>query len=208
MSLSIKLIMQKEGEGNRPPLSRLWGSMVYMAGAIDRCPNGGKPWRDWLTPQLNKLGVIVLDPLRKPIDIGLEDDDFRAARKIWKEKGDFDQFAKIMKLVRNSDLRFVDKADFLIVCLDLSIQATGTYEEIFLSNRQKKPVLIWCPQGKKAIPDWLYGVIDHKFFFNTTEEILEYLTVINTSKDIEPLERWLCIDYRKLYSQIGVFNDG
>lgn len=210
MSIKSDIVQDRPDESRAVSVSRnrLWGSIVYLSGSIDACPNGGAPWRNQITPLLNKMGIIVLDPLKKPIDIGLESTDFREERAIWKKNGEFDKLSEVMKKVRNSDLRFVDISGFTIVCLDLSIPVCGTMEEIFLFNRQKKPIVIWCPQGKKCIPDWMFGVINHNFFFNSMQEVLEYLDYVNKSEKPETLGRWLVIDYKKLYSQIGVFNDG
>src|SRR4051812_40747433 len=123
-------------------LNRLKGSVTYLAGAIDLCPNHGTTWRKNITPLLTQLGVTVYNPLEKPINIGLENDDNRSTRKILKDQGKFKEFAQIMKIIRHADLRMIDKSDFLIAYLDLNIFACGTIEEISWCNKTKKPILI------------------------------------------------------------------
>ena len=54
----------------------------------------------------------------------------------------YEELSGLMKTIRSVDLRLVDISDFLIVSLDLNTHPCGTYEEIFLANRQKKPIII------------------------------------------------------------------
>ena len=103
------------------------------------------------------------------------------------------QYSKIRTVygsIRNADLRCVDVSDFLIAHIDLSVHACGTYEEIVTANRQKKPILIWCEQGKSKAPNWLFFMLDHEQIFGSMEEIIEHLQYINTVKDKTKLKRW------------------
>ena len=84
-----------------------------------------------------------------------------------------------MRVIRNTDLRMVDLSDFLIVNLDIDKQPCGTYEELFLANRQKKPIILRIPQGKENTPDWLLGTIPHETIFSSWEEIKAYLNTVN-----------------------------
>lgn len=180
-------------------MNRLAGSMVYAAGPIDRCPDGGKQWRAALAPELRRRGIVMLDPLKKPTDVGLEDDDHRGERASWKASGDYERFAAVMRKIRAVDLRLVDKADFLIVKMDLDVFMCGTMEELFLANRQHKVVLVWCPQGIGRIPDWMYGVLPHEFFFDTIDGVLAYIDHVATAPDIDTLNRWLFLNHNDLY---------
>lgn len=185
-------------------MNRLLGTRAYCAGPIDRCPQGGAHWRQQLKPLLAERGIITLDPLDKPVDVGLEDDDHRAERSLWKQRGEYARFAAVMRVVRAVDLRLVDLADFLIVYLDMDVQMCGTMEEIFLSNRQKKPCLIWCPQGRVNIPDWLYGTLNFEMFFETLDEVITYLDHVATAPEVDSHRRWMFLDYLKLYSGLDV----
>jgi nucleoside 2-deoxyribosyltransferase len=171
-------------------MNRLKGQRVYLAGPIDRCPDQGNTWRDTLIPFLKEKGLIVFNPIAKPINVGREDPEARNYRKNLKEMENYDQLSLLMKEIRNVDLRMVDISDFLIVNLDLDIHPCGTLEEIFLANREKKPILIRMEQGKKQCPDWLFGTVPHRMIFSTWEEIKEYLTYIDTSNQIETFKRW------------------
>ena len=58
-------------------MNRLKGMRTYLAGAMDRVPDGGTGWRDKITPLLERMGVIVLNPCDKPSEVGKEDKDTR-----------------------------------------------------------------------------------------------------------------------------------
>lgn len=179
-------------------MGRLFGSRCYLAGPIDRAADSGAGWRNDIRPELEKLGVNVFDPLHKPINLGLEDDDSRSVRKDWKALEDYDQLAKQMKLIRNVDLRMVDITDFIIANIDMSIPMCGTYEEIFLANKQKKPIIVRCPQGKKALPDWLFGTLPHQMMFGTWDEAIKYIKAVNNREDQRHFKRWFHFDWQKV----------
>ncbi len=52
-------------------MNRLDGMRTYLAGAMDRVPDGGVGWRNRITPMLKSLGVTVFDPCDKPIVVGV-----------------------------------------------------------------------------------------------------------------------------------------
>lgn len=171
-------------------MSRLLGTRAYLIGSIDRTADSGHGWRNALIPYLEELGVTVFNPLNKPIDIGLEHDDARAARDKYKKTQDWDALADIMKKVRCVDLRMVDVCDFIVACLDLSEHPCGTYEELFWANREKKPILVYCKQGKAQIPDWLFGAIPHQHMFDTWVDLKLYLNHVAYDKEYEHYKRW------------------
>lgn len=171
-------------------MNRLKNQRVYLAGAMDRVADRGATWRDNITPFLNELGVVVFNPISKPTDIGLEDQDSHTIKTKLKKQHRYDELSHMMKTIRSVDLRLVDISDFLIVNLDLNVHPCGTLEEIFLANRQKKPILIHMVQGKDQTPDWLFGTIPHQMIFSCWEDIKEYLIHINSSENIDTYKRW------------------
>lgn len=157
-------------------MNRLTGMRAYLCGAMDLALDGGVGWRQALGTWLsNKHGVIVLDPTRKPCDLGSEDMENREYRRQLKIAGDYETLAREMRVIRSVDLRLVDIADFLVVNLDLSVFTCGTMEEIFWANRCKRPILIHVEQGKVRCPDWLYGTLPHEHIFSEWDEIYDYL---------------------------------
>ena len=170
--------------------NRLKNQRVYLAGAMDRVHDRGNGWRDNITPFLENLGVIVFNPIKKPTKIGKEDAETHRYKTKLKLEKKYDELSDIMKVIRGVDLRLVDISDFLIVNLDLDVHPCGTYEEIFLANRSKKPVVVHMEQGKHNAPDWLFGTIPHKMIFSTWTEIQDYLNYIDTHAEIEHHNRW------------------
>lgn len=168
-------------------MHRLKGSRCYLSGAMEKVSDGGVQWRQALRPFLENLGVTVLDPTDKPTDIIPE------TPLAWKEmriRGEYDQLRKEMRLLRHIDLRLVDIADFVIVNLDNDVQTCGTWEEIDVANRQKKPVILRIKQGKNHCPLWLFGKLPHEMFFNGWDGVKEYLELVNEGK-VNCLRRWL-----------------
>lgn len=158
---------------------------------MDRAKDAGIGWRRNTRWSQNHLGVQWLDPTRKPIDIGVEDDESRARRKQSKKLGKLGPVVDEMKSIRRVDLRMVDVSDFLIVNLDMDIHACGTYEEIFLANRQKKPILIHVEQGRNAVPDWLLGTVPEEHIFDSWGDLYDYLNLVDGDPGwSDPYGRW------------------
>lgn len=124
---------------------------------------------------------------------GSEDFDHREERARWKREGDYDRFADCMRKIRRVDLRLVDISDFLVAHIDTEVYAWGTPEEITLANRQKKPVLVWCRQGKLGAPDWLFGQIPHQHIFDTRDDLMVYLSKIDSGEIEDDTRRWLFV---------------
>lgn len=171
-------------------INNLKGMRTYLVGAMDRVPDGGINWRQKITHELHKMNLVVLDPCDKPVHSIKEDQETRWWIDYYKETGQFNKIRDIYGNIRNADLRCVDVSDFIIAHIDLDVHACGTYEEIVTANRQKKPILIWCKQGKSAAPNWLFFMLDHEHIFNSMEDLLLYLNNINKVKSKINLKRW------------------
>lgn len=178
-------------------MNRLQGMRGYLGGAMEHAEGLGIEWRKNIQNQTENLGVIWLDPTDKPIDIGIEDIENHEARKKLKNEFRFDEVANTMKVIRCVDLRMVDLADFLIVNLDITVHTAGTYEELFLANRQKKPIILKVKQGKYNCPDWLFATIPHQMIFSTWGEVLGYLEHIAHDPIVEHRKRWYFFDFDK-----------
>ncbi len=171
--------------------NRLNKSRCYLFGAVDRVLDGGHGWRNHITSFLQPLGVEVFNPLKKPTTAGIESIETVKYKNLLKKEKRYEELSSIMKAIRNVDLRMVDVCDFLIANIDLDHYAVGTYEEIFLANRQKKPIVIHIEQGKQNAPDWLFGAIPHELIFSDWEELELYILHINGSNSFENYNRWI-----------------
>jgi nucleoside 2-deoxyribosyltransferase len=171
-------------------MNRLKNQRVYLAGAMDRVADRGATWRDNITPFLQQMDIVVFNPIKKPSSEGSEDKDTHQTKIKLKNQQRYDELSNIMKTIRAVDLRLVDISDFMIVNLDLDHHACGTYEEISLANRSKKPILIHIEQGKQQTPDWLFGTVPHQWFFSEWNDLKNYLLHVNNDENIEHYNRW------------------
>jgi nucleoside 2-deoxyribosyltransferase len=171
-------------------MNRLKGQRAYLCGPVDRVSDRGHGWRDNISDFLIPLGVEIFNPLKKPNEVGSEDDNVAIKKAQLKKEKKWEELSIMMKKIRTTDLRMVDVCDFLVVYLDLDTHPCGTYDEVFLANSQKKPILIHIKQGKENTPDWMFGVISHDFFFSDWKSLQEYLLHVNSCDKINTYKRW------------------
>jgi len=183
-------------------MNRLQGSLCYLVGSIDDSNDLGVGWRREIIPLLKELGVISIDPTNKPSpdDYLKEDSTAHKQCDIFRENEQWESLHNYGNPIRGYDLRCTDKADFIIVCLDYDCVLTGTLEELFISNHNQKPVLIFCVQGKKKIPNWIYWAIKPKYIFNNVNEIIEYLEDVDEGLE-DSDKRWKFFDWNKITEQ-------
>lgn len=182
-------------------MNKLNGSLVYLAGPIDFAIDLGVGWRKKIKPELKKMGMLVLDPTNKPVhdDDALlnEDVENHALRNQLKQEGKYDELSESGKMVRAFDLRCVDKSDCVIGYIDRDITMTGTLEEIFWANRMKKPTLIFCKQGKKALSDWFFWAFPPRYLHGSMEEVIEHLRKVDQGEEVDN-KRWHFFDWKKI----------
>ena len=172
-------------------MGKLKGSRCYLSGAMEMLQDNGEQWRADLTPFLQNLGVVVLDPCDKPIDVAVEDHDRWVAERTYRQ---YDKLAKEIRVLRCVDLRMVDVCDFVIVNLNNDIRTCGTWEEIFLANREKKPVIFHLTPGKRECPLWLFGTFPHQMMFDSWAEVKHYLCEVDMGM-VPSVDRWLLFDF-------------
>ena len=177
---------------------KLTGMRTYLAGAMDRVPDGGVGWRNRITPILKSMGVTVLNPCDKPVEVGLEDEGTRFEIEKLKQSGQFEEIRKRYGVIRTLDLRCVDISDFIIASVDTEVHACGTYEEIAVANSQKKPVLVWSQQGKNNAPNWLFFMLPHQHIFGSIHDLLEYLINVDSGRDIKHYKRLFFFDQNRM----------
>ena len=183
-------------------MNRLKGHSVYLVSPIDDCPEGGKTWREYFGNFLKSLEIGVFDPTKKPLDIIDETLDNVAYIKNLKKAGDYTRVRNIMRKIVAADLHCCDLANFIVAFLDLNLAMCGTISEITFASLQKKPVIIICPQGKAAVPSWLFGLgLKHEMFFETFDDAENYIKHIAFDEKIDDLGRWRFIDYNKVFNE-------
>lgn len=180
-------------------MNKLKGNICYCIGPLDRNSlDKARAWRKDIKAFLRSMNVMPIDPLDKPLDDYVEDEEFINRRHEYLETNNYDALSDLMKPVRNADLRFTDKADFIICDLDMNAVPCGTLEEVFSSNRAKKPILVHCPQGIEKIPLWLFGTLPHELFFDNWDALKNYLIKVNSGEDTRTFNRWWFINWEKL----------
>ena len=162
---------------------KLTGMRTYLAGAMDRVADGGVGWRNRISPILKSMGITVLNPCDKPVEVGLEDEGTRSEIEHLKFTKQYDKIRNDYGVIRT---------------IDTNVHACGTYEEIAVANSQKKPVLIWCQQGKHNAPNWLFFMLPHQHIFGSLDALLEYLVNVDTGRDIKHYKRWFFFDQAKM----------
>ena len=176
-------------------MNRLKNTRAYLGGAMDRTIDNGETWRKQIRHHLNNLDIVWLDPTRKPISIGIEDEESRRQRRVNKETGEYDLVADEMIPIHDVDIRMVNISDFLIVNIDISVHACGTYFEFKQANDQNKPVLVHVEQSKADCPDWLFSEIPHEHIFDNWIDLRLYVCHIANDRVIDHLGRWMFFDF-------------
>lgn len=159
-------------------MSNLNGMTCYLSYPMEAksvCCDWTKP----MTQFLKSIGVNVFNPSEKPFHPLLNDEqgyiNDLVANKDW------NKLSEVMHEINRIDLRMVDKSDFIIARISNTISTAGAIHEIINADLQKKPVLIFCPEGKEFVNKWLFGFLDHTLFFTDVMQIMTYLSYINVS---------------------------
>ena len=175
-------------------MNRLKGLACYLSGALSFAEDRGKAWRDEMTEFLLPRNVVVFNPLRHVFWGTKEIDKIKRPRmdRLLKA-GEFGKLRDEMKQLNHWDLRCVDLSSFIIVLIDTRTYTCGTFEEIFSANKSQKPVLIVNPQGKKKMPNWLFGRFPHEHYFNSFDSLKRYLNNI----DCNPKYKWTKADRKR-----------
>lgn len=153
---------------------------VYLAGAIERAPDGGIGWRKEITPTLKRMGFKVFNPC-------IETDGLLAKKLGWKKfaiekwrdlkENNPTKFTEIGKWIVDQDLIAVDNSDIMIVYFDKYVtMGAGTYGEITVARYLDMPAYVLIAQDflVKDIPLWVTGCATE--IVTTQEELVDILS--------------------------------
>jgi len=163
-------------------MSVLKGKRAYLSGPIEFSDN--LDWR--IEPKrvlAEEFGLDIHDPFDDPKQS--KSDELLEARK----NKDLKKIREIAKAFVRKDLSEVDASKLLIAYLPAGVRTTGAIHEIIVSNENKCPTLLVCPQGAEMIPFWLFGFIGTEFMFSSWEELYKYLREVNDGKHVDS-DRW------------------
>jgi hypothetical protein len=151
----------------------------------------GTSWRNDIAKELEKMGIIVFDPYRKPFVNHVDENYASRKRRIaLRNNGSYSRLCKQMRAIRSYDLSLVDRADFIIAHIKPDVPSWGTADEFLTANRMKKPIFLSIEGGRKACPLWLFGVIPSKYIYDSPEDILRMLRRINEGRKFPDSSRW------------------
>jgi hypothetical protein len=175
-------------------MGRLNKLTTYLIGSIENDLNCYR-WRDNITKFLLPKGVRVLNPLEKPVENGKETPEIQQIIADLKNTEQYDKLVEYRDF-RLIDLRCCDVSDFLIFYLDLDIITCGSWEEFFISNKAKKPILICCKQGKSRVPSWVFWSIPHQYIFSDWQSLKDYLINVDSNPSfVDNTDRWRFFKY-------------
>ena len=167
----------------------LYKTQVYLVGHMQY--SNGRNWRIQIKKELEKMNITVFDPYDKPfINSRIENEEKRAELQKMMIEQQYDEVSAHMKQVRAEDLRLCDISTFIIAHINPSIASWGSAEEIFWSNRLKKPIFLSVEGGKSQTPLWIMGTIPHKYIYNNWEESLDMVRKIDNGEVEIDSDRW------------------
>jgi len=150
---------------------------AYLCGSIQASDDGGVTWRRTITPLLEKLGIVALDPtIYEAAELG-DPDSVKDTIDGCRDKGDYDRFDHLVDLLIDRDVRLVHEANMLVGYYDPKKQSAGTICEIWEAVMAVKiPVYIVTYAPVKEWSYWLHRVIRrHGKIFTSWTELLEFL---------------------------------
>jgi len=158
----------------------LRGTRSYLIGPMEYL--NGEGWRNEIKEKLSGRGIKFYDPYHKPFlnDVP-EDEAARAEMLHWRETEQYDLVSARMKAVRGYDLRLCDVCDWFVAVIKPNIASWGSAEEITTLIREKKTIFLVIddPLGKKVCPLWLFGVLPHKYIYNSLEDAIDTIKAID-----------------------------
>jgi hypothetical protein len=153
--------------------------LVYLCGSMEESKDGGKRWRERITPSLEEMGFVVFDPVLRDADVsGLPAPLHKEKLAKLKEQGKWDEFLKHMAAIRDQDLTAVSNSLFIIALVPDSDgpQIGGTVHELAMAWERKIPVL-WKVDGLVSkVNSWTLSLLlENGIRFDTWESLLDYV---------------------------------
>ncbi len=172
-------------------MNKLNQARVYLSGPIDYAPDLGRGWRDEFIKQSKSLNLKIINPCDKPLPCEHEIKGEHRFVEIFRKNKDWKNLQSFVKTFRRQDLRFTDIADFLVIYVNKEIHMCGSYDELFVAERQKKPIFCIVEGGIECLPTWLFGVFKIENIFNSVSECVAHLNILNKQEVLD--SSWVLI---------------
>lgn len=147
--------------------------LVYLAGAIEHAPDGGRVWREEMSGFLGEiLGHQVFNPCVEENHI-LTEEEFRMFRN-WKA-ADLPRFRLTMRKLIDTDLDILmNKVDY-VVCLwdEHVLNGGGTHGELTVAYFHNIPVYMVSKIPPAKMSSWILGCTTE--VFESFEELKTFL---------------------------------
>ena len=186
----------------------LKGVSVYLSGPIEACQDKGETWRQRLTPQLEKLGLEVWDPLVKPSWVPPADGSTQISWKqlLFEHGRDGKSLYYIDNItMKNSSLRstclsLANNCNIMIVKIVKETFTVGTWEEVVIGQRRGTPMFFLCSDPIPSM--WLLDMMKayntfKEVFFQTEESLLHHLELINNKSIKVDNITWIFKTYKE-----------
>ena len=170
----------------------LWKTRTYLVGHMLYA--SGRDWREYVEEELSPLEITIFNPYKKPFVKDVDEDEV-AREKVGRdmERGFFSDVADRMKRIRSYDLNLVDRSDFIVAHLVPEVASWGSAEEIVTAVRMKKPIFISMEGGKSKTPLWMMGMLPHHYIYDSVEEVVDMLKMIDSGEKEIDSDRWRLI---------------
>lgn len=172
-------------------MSILTKTKCYLAGNLEYSSDS-YDWREYVKKEFKPLSIICLDPTEIVfVNQPSEKEDKRDFRKKLREEEKYDELSDSMKEVVRKDLRCLDVSDFNIFNFQIDKPTFGTMHELIVSySLQKKPTFVSVGGDKKKTPLWFFGMMRHKYIYNSVEEIVDIIKKIHYGSIKIDSDRW------------------
>ena len=151
--------------GNQP--------LVYLAGAIEHAPDGGRRWREEMSRFLMKeLHHRVFNPCLEESHI-LTPEEFNDFRS-WKTS-DISRFRQVMhKIIQTDITMLINEVDYIICLWDQYVSAGGgTQGELTMAFWHRIPVYLVSNIPVQDMSSWILGCTTE--IFNNLKELRKFL---------------------------------
>lgn len=170
-------------------MNTLKNTKTYLVGHMQYIDGTG--WRQKVKSELEPRHIKCFDPYEKPFVKDLDEGkEIRDRLALQLKSGDYNSVEEHMKEIRIYDLNLVDRSDFIIAHIVPNVASWGSAEELVTSTRMKKPTFISIEGGKSACPLWLFGMFPHEYIYNSIDDIIRDIKLIDDGTITIDPRRW------------------
>lgn len=161
----------------------LKNKIAYLSGSIFGLIDDGKGWRDYVSVELQKIGINVSNPCMKKTNGSSEIGDDKNKFKEIILQENWGKIKEEFWPIVHSDLRNVDSADFLIFNYIPDVPTVGTVHELVVANFEKKPILLKYDKEKlDRFNPWMCVFVKKHHFFSEWSCLFDYLKEVDNGK--------------------------